>query len=272
MKVLVVGSGGREHTLCWALSRSPRVETLRCAPGNAGIAGHAERVAIAAEDIDGLTRHAVEEGYDLVVVGPEAPLVEGLADRLHEAGIAVFGPSAEAARLEGSKAHSKEFMARHGVPTAAFRVFDEFAAIESHLRDPGTAYPLVLKADGLAAGKGVLIVDDVEAAVDGARSMLVDRAFGDAGRRVVVEACPRGTEASFLELGDGERFGELATCQDTPRARDGDPGPNTGGMGPSSPSAYLDTRLRDRIVTEIVRPTIDGLAAEGAPYRGVLFR
>jgi phosphoribosylamine--glycine ligase len=271
MKVLVVGSGGREHTLCWALARSPRVETLRCAPGNAGIAGHAERVDIAAEDVDGLTRHAVDESYDLVVIGPEAPLVAGLADRLRDAGVAVFGPSADAARLEGSKAHSKQFMERHGVPTAAFRVFEGFPEIEAYLREPGTAYPLVLKADGLAAGKGVLIVDDVEAAVDGARSMLVERAFGDAGRRVVVEQCLRGTEASFFVLCDGERFVELATCQDYKRARDGDLGPNTGGMGTYSPSAYLDPAARDRIVTEIVRPTIDGLAAEGTPYRGVLF-
>ncbi len=271
MKVLVVGSGGREHTLCWALSRSPRVETVRCAPGNAGIGDHAERVDLAADDVDGLTRHAVEESYDLVVIGPEAPLVAGLADRLRAAGVAVFGPSAEAARLEGSKAHSKEFMERHGVPTAAFRVFDDIAALEAHLRAPGTAYPLVLKADGLAAGKGVLIVDDVEAAVDGARAMLVDRVFGDAGRRVVVEECLRGTEASFFVLCDGERFVELATCQDYKRVRDGDRGPNTGGMGTYSPSAYLDAAMRERIVSEIVRPTVDGLAAEGTPYRGVLF-
>jgi len=271
MNVLVIGSGGREHALCWALARSPRVAVLRCAPGNAGTARVAEPVGISADDVEGVVAHVRAHAYDLVVVGPEAPLVAGLADRLRDEGVAVFGPGAAAARLEGSKAFAKEFMARHGIPTAAFRVFDDADGLVDHLRDPATRYPLVLKADGLAAGKGVLIVDDVERAVEGARAMMVERAFGTAGDRVVVEECLRGREVSFFVLSDGSSTIDLATCQDYKRALDGDLGPNTGGMGTYSPSAHLDDALRSAILRDVVAPTVAGLAEDGCPYRGVLF-
>lgn len=271
MKVLVIGSGGREHALCWALRRSRKVVKLRCAPGNAGIARDAECVAISAHDVAALVEHAVAERYDLVVIGPEAPLVAGLADRLVERGIPTFGPSAAAARLEGSKAFSKEFMARHGVPTAAFRVFDAARSAETFLRSNAARYPLVVKADGLAAGKGVVISDDAEQAVAAVHAMMTDRVFGDAGARVVVEERLEGREASFFVLCDGRRFVDLAPCQDYKRALDGDHGPNTGGMGTYSPSAYLDGAIRDAVLRSAVAPTIDGLAAEGTPYCGVLF-
>jgi phosphoribosylamine--glycine ligase len=271
MKVLIVGGGGREDALTWALARSPEVDTLNVAPGNAGTPRHATRVAIGAEDVDGLVEHALAEAYDLVVVGPEAPLCAGLADRLREAGAAVFGPDAAAAEIEGSKVFAKQFMKRHGIPTAGYRVFDDADAAERWLRSTEAFFPLVLKADGLAAGKGVILTDDLETAVDTARGMLQGESFGNAGRRVVIEEQLRGREASFFVLSDGERFVELATCQDYKRASDGDAGPNTGGMGTYSPSAFLDGALRARLLETIVSPTIAGLAAEGRPYRGVLY-
>lgn len=271
MNVLLVGSGGREDALAWAIARSPRLGSLRCAPGNAGTARRARNVPIKAEDVDGLVHHARDESYDLVVVGPEAPLVDGLADRLAQAGIPVFGPVAAAARIEGSKVFAKELMARHDIPTGGFRVFDRFAAAEAWLRSDEAAYPTVVKADGLAAGKGVILADDADEAVAAARAMLEERRFGAAGDRILVEEFLSGREASFFVLSDGERFVELATCQDYKRALDGDRGPNTGGMGTYSPSVYLDAAMRETIVERIVRPTIDGLAAEGAPYRGVLY-
>jgi phosphoribosylamine--glycine ligase len=271
MKVLVVGGGGREHTLAWALRRSPRVETLRCAPGNAGIELDAEPISIGAEDVNALVDHVAEVGYDLVVVGPEAPLVAGLADRLSERGVAVFGPSAEASLLEGSKVFAKEFMARQGIPTARFGAFDDVDAARAYLRSSEVEYPLVVKADGLAAGKGVLIVEDAPRAEEAAAGMLAGRSFGDAGRRVVIEELLRGREASFFVLSDGDRYVDLATCQDYKRAEDGDGGLNTGGMGTYSPSVYLDDALRERILREVVDPTIDGMRDEGRPYRGVLY-
>jgi len=216
-------------------------------------------------------QHALAERYDLTVVGPEAPLVAGLADRLREHGLAVFGPSAAASRIEGSKAFAKRFMDRHEIPSAAYRVFEAFGEAESHLRSGEIEYPLVVKADGLAAGKGVIIAQDAEQALATAEGMLSGRAFGAAGSRIVVEELLRGREASFFVLTDGTRFVELATCQDYKRAQDGDRGPNTGGMGTYSPSAYLDAGLRREIVDRVVRPTIEGLAREGHPYQGVLY-
>ncbi len=271
MKVLLVGSGGREDALAWAFSRSPKLTRLRCTPGNGGTGRYAENVAISAEDVDGLVDHAAEQRYDLVVVGPEAPLVGGLADRLEEAGIAVFGPSANAAQLEGSKIFSKLFMQRHAIPTAAFQVFSDAAEARTYLESPDTRYPLVVKADGLAAGKGVILADDRETALAAADGMLSGRDFGDAGRRILVEEMLAGREASFFVLSDGERFVELATCQDYKRALDGDGGLNTGGMGTYSPSAWLDDDLRSTLIEQVVRPTIEGMAAEGMPYRGVLY-
>ena len=271
MKVLLVGSGGREDALAWALGRSPRLEVLRCAPGNAGMERRAETVEIEADDLDGLLRHATVEGYDLVVVGPETPLVAGLADRLREAGIPVFGPAAAAARIEGSKIFAKQFMTRHGIPTAGCEFFDDAAGAEEHLRSAVAEYPLVVKADGLAAGKGVIMANDADQAVAAARSMLDEGRFGAAGKRILVEQLLRGQEASFFVLTDGEHFVELATCQDYKRALDGDRGLNTGGMGTYSPSAFLDDATRRTILESIVTPTIQGLQSEGCPYQGVLF-
>ncbi len=271
MKVLLVGSGGREDALAWAIARSPRLSRLCCAPGNAGISRHADCIAIGAEDVDRLVEHATEEGYELVVVGPEVPLVAGLADRLREAGIPTFGPGADAARIEGSKVFSKRFMSRHGIPTAAFRVFDDAAPAREHLASPQCEYPLVIKADGLAAGKGVVIATRADEAISVVEEMISGRSFGAAGRSVLVEELLRGREASFFVLSDGEHLVELATCQDYKRAEEGDQGPNTGGMGTYSPSAYLDDEMRRGILDSIVRPTIDGMAAEGYPYRGVLY-
>jgi phosphoribosylamine--glycine ligase len=271
LKVLLVGGGGREAALAWSFRRSPLLRELSCAPGNAGIARHARCVPIGAEDVDGLVGHATAERYDLVVVGPEAPLVAGLADRLRAAGIDVFGPSAAAAVIEGSKAFSKEFMARHRIPTAAFHVFDDIAAATSYLRRDDTAYPLVVKADGLAAGKGVVLADDRATAIRAATGMLSGQAFGAAGRRIVVEEMLTGREASFFVLTDGATVVELAPCQDYKRAGDADRGPNTGGMGTYSPSAWMDEPTRRLLLDAVVAPTVRGLSAEGRTFRGVIF-
>jgi phosphoribosylamine--glycine ligase len=243
------------------------------APGSASLTQRAESVPIAVDDLDALVAHATAEAYDLVVIGPEAPLVAGLADRLRRQGIAVFGPDAAAARLEGSKAFAKEFMGRHGIPTASFRVFDAAgaAAARDFLQSERATYPLVIKADGLAAGKGVVLCEDAREAVGTARAMLEERAFGEAGARIVVEERLLGREASYFVLCDGTRFVPLATCQDYKRAEDGDRGQNTGGMGSYSPSAYVDPLLERRILRSIVAPTVEGLLADGLPYRGLLY-
>ena len=271
MKVLLVGGGGREAAFAWAFRRSPLLTELACAPGNAGIERHARRVRLAPEDTEALVTHAIAEAYDLVVIGPEAPLVSGLADRLREAGLDTFGPSAAAAMIEGSKAFSKEFMARHGIPTAAFRVFEDAAEASRYLLSNEAAYPLVVKADGLAAGKGVVIAQDPASAVDTAKHMISDGAFGAAGRRIVVEELLQGREASFFVLADGTTSLELASCQDYKRAENADSGPNTGGMGTYSPSVWLDDATTRILRETVVRPTVRGLAAEGRPFRGVLF-
>lgn len=271
MNVLLIGSGGREAALAWALAKSPRVDRLDCAPGNAGIGAHARCLPLAADDLDAIVARARAERYGLAVVGPEAPLVAGLADRLNDAGVPVFGASARAAAIEGSKIFSKEFMRRHDIPTAPFRVFDDFPAARDWLESDAARYPLVVKADGLAAGKGVILADDREAAVRAARGMLDQRIFGAAGARILVEDRLRGREVSVFAVTDGERVVELATCQDYKRALDGDRGLNTGGMGTYSPSAYLDDATRRRIHDAIVLPTVRGMAAEDRVYRGVLY-
>jgi phosphoribosylamine--glycine ligase len=271
MKVLLVGGGGREAALAWAFHKSPLLTDLAAAPGNAGIAKHARRVPIAADDVPALVAHATAEAYDLVVIGPEAPLVSGLADRLRAAGIDTFGPSAAAAMIEGSKAFSKEFMARHRIPTARFRIFDAEAPAIRYLVSEDAVYPLVVKADGLAAGKGVVMAADPAIAVESARQMLSGSAFGAAGRKIVVEEALRGREASFFVLTDGSTSRELASCQDYKRAEDADRGPNTGGMGTYSPSAWLDDATIRSLRETVVVPTVLGLAAEGRPFRGVLF-
>lgn len=273
MNVLIVGSGGREHALAWALSASPLCDRLLVVPGNAGIAADAEIAAecvpIASDDLDGLVALARDRAVDLVVVGPEAPLVAGLVDRLEAAGIAAFGPSAEAAVLEGSKSFMKELCARHGIPTARFARFREAAPAKDYIRAQGA--PIVVKADGLAAGKGVVVaatVAEAEAAVD---AMLEDGAFGAAGAELVIEECLVGPEASLFALVDGSHALPLAAAHDYKRAQDGDVGPNTGGMGAVSPTPRLDAAMLDRAMAEIVRPTVAAMAAEGRPFKGVLY-
>ena len=262
MKVLVVGGGGREHALCWALGASPLVAEVVCAPGNAGIAAIARCLPVKADDLDGLVALAQAERVGLVVVGPEVPLVLGLVDRLQAAGIKAFGPTAAAARLEGSKAFTKAFCARHGIPTAASRTFgpDERAAAAEHVRAAGA--PIVVKADGLAAGKGVVVAATVEEA-------LAAVAGGDG--TLVIEEFLDGEEASLFALCDGTTALEIGTAQDHKRAFDGDQGPNTGGMGAYSPAPRLDAATIERVMAEIVRPTLAGMAAEGAPFTGFLY-
>jgi phosphoribosylamine--glycine ligase len=269
MRVLVVGSGGREHALCWAIAASPLVDALYCAPGNAGIADDAECVPIAADDVDGLVRFATEQAIDFVVVGPEAPLVAGLVDRLEADGIKAFGPSAQAAVLEGSKGFMKDLCAKYGIPTAAYGRFDAASAAKDFIRAHGA--PIVVKADGLAAGKGVIIAEttaEAEAAVD---DMLSGGRFGDAGAEVVVEAFLAGEEASFFALVDGTHALPLASAQDHKRVGDGDTGPNTGGMGAYSPAPIVTQAMAETIMDRIVMPTVQAMQEEGRPYKGVLY-
>ncbi|MEQ9490239.1 MAG: phosphoribosylamine--glycine ligase [Alphaproteobacteria bacterium] len=269
MNILVVGSGGREHALCWAIAASPVCRKLYCAPGNAGIAEDAECVPVKAEDIDGIVAFASENEIDFVVVGPEAPLAEGLVDRLTEAGIKAFGPSAAAARLESSKGFMKDICAKYGVPTAAYKRFTDADAAKAYIRDQGT--PIVIKADGLAAGKGVTVamtVDEACAAVDAA---MVEGAFGGAGDELVVEEFMDGEELSFFALCDGKTALPMGSAQDHKQVGDGDKGPNTGGMGAYSPAPVATPDLETDIMDRIVRPTLAGMEAEGAPYKGVLF-
>ncbi len=269
MRVLVVGGGGREHALCWAIAASPLVEALFCAPGNAGIAGDAVCVPVAAEDIDGILRLVRDERIGFVVVGPEAPLVAGLVDRLDAAGVKAFGPTAAAARLEGSKAFTKDLCARHGIPTAAYGRFTGLEAAEAFIE--GRPLPIVVKADGLAAGKGVTIAETRDEARAAAREMLAEDRFGAAGREIVIEEFLAGEEASFFALVDGETALPLATAQDHKRVGDGDTGPNTGGMGAYSPAPVVTEEVAERVMARIVRPTVAAMKAEGAPFRGVLY-
>ncbi len=269
MRILVIGSGGREHALCWKIAASPLCDKLYCAPGNAGIAEVAERIAIAAEDADGLIAFAKAQAIDLVVIGPEAPLVAGLADRLEAAGIAAFGPSAAAAAIEGSKGFMKDLAASCGIPTARYlRTSDPEAAKAFAAALPP---PIVVKADGLAAGKGVEICADRAAAIAAIEAMMIDGRFGDAGREIVVEEFLDGEELSFFALADGEFALPFASAQDHKRVGDGDRGPNTGGMGAYSPAPIATPALEARIMTEIVRPAIAGLKAMGRPFTGILF-
>ncbi|MBI1361724.1 MAG: phosphoribosylamine--glycine ligase [Alphaproteobacteria bacterium] len=268
MKILIVGGGGREHALAWKLKQSARVTDLLCAPGNPGIATVAQCEPVAADDIEGQVALAKRERPHLVIVGPEVPLVAGLADRLREIDIPVFGPSARAAALEGSKGFSKDFMARHNIPTAAYGRFTDASKARAFLDT--LAPPYVLKADGLAAGKGVVIAGtraEAEAEID---AMLAGR-FGAASASLVIEEFMPGEEASFFALCDGETAVALAGAQDHKRVGEGDTGPNTGGMGAYSPAPILDMAMQAQVMERIVLPTVQGMAAEGRPYRGVLF-
>jgi phosphoribosylamine--glycine ligase len=269
MKILVVGSGGREHSLCWAIAASPLCEKLWCAPGNAGIAQEAECVAIAADDIDGLVAFATGEAVDLVVVGPEQPLVMGLVDRLEEKGIKAFGPRAAAAEVEGSKGFMKDICAKYDIPTAAYGRFTDIEKAKAFIREQGA--PIVIKADGLAAGKGVTVALTLDEALNAAEDALVEGQFGAAGAEIVIEEFMEGEEISVFALCDGKTALPLASAQDHKAAYDGDKGPNTGGMGAYSPAPAMTDELLAEVMKTIVQPTIDGMAAEGRPYKGVLF-
>ncbi len=270
MRILLVGSGGREHALAWKISRSPLCEQLWTAPGNPGTAAYGENLDLAADDLDGLVTFAQEQQVDLVVVGPEDPLAAGLVDRLAAAGIAAFGPSAEAAELEGSKAFCKEVMVRHRVPTASYRIYKDLNPAVSYL-EGGARYPLVVKASGLAAGKGVVICPDAATARQAVKAMLEDGLHGDAGRTVVVEEFLQGPEASAFALTDGRTIVPLENCQDHKQLREGGQGPNTGGMGAISPNPQVSERTRDTIERQVLLPTVHGLNHEGRRFRGLLF-
>ena len=269
MKVLLVGGGGREHALAWAFSKSPRLRKLWAAPGNAGIADLAECVPIAAEDVARLVAFTREKAVDLVVAGPEAPLIAGLADACADAGIRCFGPSAAAARLEGSKAFTREVAEAAGVPGPRWRRFDDSAAARAYLREQGA--PIVVKADGLAAGKGVVVAASLAEAEEAVADIMECRIHGKAGATVVIEECLVGEEVSFFALCDGEAAVPLGAAQDHKRVGEGDTGPNTGGMGAYSPPPALTDALRDEVMARIVRPVLAEMARRSAPFRGVLF-
>jgi phosphoribosylamine--glycine ligase len=266
---LVVGSGGREHALCWAIAASPICDALYCAPGNAGIAAEAECVAIAAEDIDGLVAFARDKDIDFVVVGPEAPLVAGLVDRLSAAGIKAFGPTAAAAALEGSKGFTKDLCAKYDIPTAAYRRFTDLAAARAYIRELGA--PIVVKADGLAAGKGVTVARSLDEALAAAEDALSGGRFGEAGAEIVVEDCLEGEEVSVFALCDGSSALMMAAAQDHKAVFDGDKGPNTGGMGAYSPAPVMTEALAAEIEETVIRRTVAAMKAEGRPYTGVLY-
>ena len=270
MKILVVGQGGREHALVWKLAQSPNVERVYCAPGNAGTGVEAENVPIGSDDIGHLLTFAKQNQIDLTVVGPEAPLVDGIADEFRSAGLRIFGPSRAAAQLEGSKAFAKKILRRAGVPTADFRVFSRPTEAESWI-DSLDEGPLVVKADGLAAGKGVVICDGRAAAKAAASEILRHGVFGDAGRKIVVEDFIEGQEVSILTIVDGETMIPLESSQDHKRAHDGDHGPNTGGMGAYSPAPVVTEQVMDEIVRRILVPTVHEMKVHGCPFSGVLY-
>jgi phosphoribosylamine--glycine ligase len=271
MKILVVGGGGREHALAWKLAQSERVERVYVAPGNAGTARESgvENVPVAATDIPALVDFARDEAVDLTVVGPEAPLVAGIVDDFRLAGLRCFGPSQDAARLEGSKSFAKAFMERHYIPTGGYRDFVDAEAAEAYIHEVGA--PLVVKADGLAAGKGVVIADTDELAVETVRAMLAGSAHGEAGSRVVIEELLEGEEASFIVMADGTHVLSMATSQDHKARDDGDAGPNTGGMGAYTPAPVVTPEMEQRIMDRVILPTLKGMADEGHPYTGFLY-
>ncbi|MBY6199064.1 phosphoribosylamine--glycine ligase [Vibrio hangzhouensis] len=271
MQVLVIGAGGREHALGWKVAQNPNVETVFVAPGNAGTAlePKLENVAIDVEDIQGLVAFAKEKNIELTIVGPEAPLVIGVVDAFQEAGLAIFGPTQAAAQLEGSKAFTKDFLARHAIPTGAYANFTEIEPALAYVREQGA--PIVVKADGLAAGKGVIVAMTLEEAEDAIKDMLAGNAFGEAGSRVVIEEFLDGEEASFIVMVDGENVLPMATSQDHKRVGDKDTGPNTGGMGAYSPAPVVTQEIHNRIMEEVIYPTVRGMASEGNPYTGFLY-
>lgn len=271
MVILVIGSGGREHALAWKCAQSARVERVLVAPGNAGTAlePRCENVAVSAEDIDALLELAQTRKVDLTIVGPEAPLVAGIVDRFREAGLRIFGPDAAGAQMEGSKDFTKAFLARHNIPTAAYQSFTDAQAAEEYIRAHGA--PVVIKADGLAAGKGVTVAHSLDEAIAAVHACLAEGAFGDAGRKVVVEDFLAGEEASFICIVGSGQVLALASSQDHKARDDGDVGPNTGGMGAYSPAPVVDNAMHERIMREVIEPTVQGLASEGIEYSGVLY-
>ncbi|ENM5814375.1 phosphoribosylamine--glycine ligase [Vibrio mimicus] len=271
MQVLIIGSGGREHALAWKVAQNPQVETIYVAPGNAGTAleHKVQNVNIGITDIPALVAFAQDKAIELTIVGPEAPLVIGVVDAFRAAGLPIFGPTQGAAQLEGSKAFTKDFLARHNIPTAAYANFTEIVPALAYVREKGA--PIVVKADGLAAGKGVIVAMTLQEAEDAIQDMLAGNAFGSAGSRVVVEEFLDGEEASFIVMVDGENVLPMATSQDHKRVGDADTGPNTGGMGAYSPAPVVTQEIHDRVMREVIYPTVRGMAAEGNTYTGFLY-
>jgi phosphoribosylamine--glycine ligase len=271
MKILIIGSGGREHALAWKAAQSQKVDKVFLAPGNAGTALEAklENVAIQVDELDALVKFAQDNAIDLTIVGPEAPLVAGIVDKFQAVGLAIFGPTQAAAQLEGSKAFTKDFLARHNIPTASYEYFTEIEPAIAYIKQVGA--PIVVKADGLAAGKGVILAHREEDAIAAVEDMLGANAFGEAGHRVVIEEFLQGEEASFICMVDGEHILDLATSQDHKARDNGDNGPNTGGMGAYSPAPVVTSEIHARIMAEVIEPTVRGMAAEGNPYTGFLY-
>jgi len=269
MKVLVVGGGGREHALVWKVAQSPKVTKIYAAPGNAGIAGLAECVAIKAEDIPGLLAFARSRKIDLTIVGPEGPLSGGIVDEFTKAGLPIFGPSGKAAEIEGSKRFSKDLMKKYRIPTAEYDVFTDRSAAEAYVRKKGA--PIVVKADGLAAGKGVVVAESVDEALKALDLIMVQKAYGTAGDRVVIEECLRGEEASFMAFSDGKTVVPMASSQDHKRIFDEDKGPNTGGMGAYSPAPIVTKKLEQSVMEKIMIPTVRAMEQEGRLFKGVLY-
>ncbi len=271
MKILIIGSGGREHALAWKAAQSKKVDKIFLAPGNAGTALEAklENVAIQVDDLDALVNFAQNNAIGLTIVGPEVPLVAGIVDKFQAVGLAIFGPTQAAAQLEGSKAFTKDFLARHNIPTGSYEYFTEIEPAIAYIKQVGA--PIVVKADGLAAGKGVILADSEEDAIAAVEDMLAANAFGEAGHRVVIEEFLQGEEASFICMVDGEHILALATSQDHKARDNGDNGPNTGGMGAYSPAPVVTPEIHARIMAEVIEPTVRGMAAEGNPYTGFLY-
>ena len=269
MKVLVIGGGGREHSLVWKIRQSPKVSGVLCAPGNAGIEEIATCVDVAANDLEGLVRLAKREGVGLTVVGPEIPLALGIVDAFEEEGMRVFGPSRDAAQLEASKSFAKDLMKQKGIPTAFFSTFTDPEEACRYIKEVGA--PIVVKADGLCAGKGVIVCRTTEEALDAVNLIMINESFGDAGKKIVVEECLQGEEASFMVFTDGKDVLPMPSSQDHKPVFDGDKGPNTGGMGAYSPAPVVTEALEKQILGEIIRPTIEAMAGMGRPYRGVLY-
>ena len=271
MRILVVGSGGREHAIIWKLSQSPRVGVIFCAPGNGGIARAARCVPVQPGDSQSIAEFVRKEKIDFVVIGPEAPLASGLADALITAGIGVLGPSQKAAQLESSKVFSKDFMARHGIPTAQYAAYRDPRAALAYLESVEARYPIVIKADGLAAGKGVVVARGLEEARSAVQRIMIDREFGSSGDRIIVEECLEGIEASYIVFTDGETILPAVAARDHKAALDNDAGPNTGGMGAYSNDDILGRELEQEVLKRVIRQTIEGMKNEGSPFRGILY-